>query len=135
MFVFTIEYIYIYMYEHKLNMKYLKERIFKIYAIQGAGINTRFLLLSNIIDLRFDLLRAKRSFRTDIGKTLSHVSRGGGCQNSSDQKFYIELNVLIITVTHRTVTHITTVTHRTVTHIITVTHRTVTHIRQPVFIP
>lgn len=54
-----------------------------------------FSLLLNIIYLRFNLLRAKRSCRTDIGKILRHVVRGG-CQNWSDQQFDIEINVLLL---------------------------------------
>ena len=83
-------------------MKYLKESIFKICAIQGAGLNTHFSLLLNIIFLRFNLPRAKRSFRTDIVKILRHVCRGGN-QNAFDQKFDIEINILVVTVTHSTV--------------------------------
>jgi hypothetical protein len=83
-------------------MTYLKH--FQNMCYSRCRLKYTFALLLNIIYLRFNLPSAKRSFKTGIGKILRQVGRGG-CQNSSDQKFDNELNVLVITVTHHYTIH------------------------------
>jgi hypothetical protein len=96
MFVFTIKCTL-------TSMKYeiLKRKDFQNMCHSKWELKYTFPLLLNVIDISFNLSRAERSFRTDTGNILRQVCRGE-CQNSADQTFDIELDVLVVPATHKT---------------------------------